>query len=114
MFKVLIDTCVWLDIAQDAKYGAQIEGLRELIKQKKLSLIMPRTVLTEFQKNKQRIGDKAERSLSSHFNIVRDAIKKFEVKTTHREKVLKHLADLDHKIPLLGEQRRTFSINLRK
>jgi len=102
MFKVLIDTCVWLEIAQDAKYGAQIASLRELIKQKKLTLIVPRTVLSEFQKNKQRIAQRAERGLSSHFSIVKDAIKKFEVETEHREKVLKHLSDLDHKIPLLA------------
>jgi hypothetical protein len=65
-------------------------------------LIVPRIVLTEFQRNKSRIIQESCRSLSSVFKRVKEVIGKFG--DPKRKRVtLDLLNDVDHKIPQLGE-----------
>lgn len=42
MFKILIDTCVWLDLAKDHRQETLLTSLETLVKEKEVSLIMPR------------------------------------------------------------------------
>lgn len=102
MFKLLIDTCVWLDLAKDRHQQSLLDVLEELIDSGEVSLIIPRTVLDEFKRNKTRILQESKRGLTSHFKQVKDAVKRFG---NNKEKVslLTQLNDLDHKIPLMGE-----------
>jgi hypothetical protein len=51
IFKILIDTCVWLDLAKDYHQQAILTALEELIREKEISLILPRTVVDEFARN---------------------------------------------------------------
>ena len=48
MFKILIDTCVWLDLAKDYQQQPTLTALEELIRMGDIELILPRTVLDEF------------------------------------------------------------------
>jgi hypothetical protein len=52
MFKFLVDTCVWLDLAKDSQQQSLLPVLEELIRQSEVSLILPRTVVDEFIRNK--------------------------------------------------------------
>jgi hypothetical protein len=101
-FKLLVDTCTWLDLAQDQRSAPLIEFLEVMVTKGVLTLIVPRTVLDEFQKNKAKVAQRAQRSLTSHFNQVRDAIRQSESDTKQKNKVINYLSDLDHKIPLVG------------
>jgi hypothetical protein len=56
MFKVLIDTCVWLDIAKDRRQAPLLDLIDEMIRLEMLGLIIPRIVLEEFKNNKERVG----------------------------------------------------------
>lgn len=51
MFKILIDTCVWLDLAKDYKQQVILTALEELIIQGDIELVLPRTVVDEFARN---------------------------------------------------------------
>ena len=102
MFKILIDTCVWLDLAKDPNQQPLLDILEELIDEKKVSLIVPRTIVTEFHRNKDRIIKESGQSLSGTFKRVKEAVGKFS-DPKKRKKILEHLDDIDHKIPLLGE-----------
>ena len=42
MFNVLIDTCVWLDLAKDTRQAPVIGAVEEMVKRKLISLIVPR------------------------------------------------------------------------
>jgi PIN domain-containing protein len=64
-FKLLIDTCVWLDVAKDYQQQAILAALEELIRQGDIALILPRTVVDEFARNKARVIEDSSRSLSS-------------------------------------------------
>lgn len=102
MFHVLIDTSVWLDLAQDHKQTPLIDSLEAMIKGKLMVPLVPRIVLTEFQKNRDRVAERAKKSLSSQFNQVKEAISKSEGDGKKKDGVLEYLADVSHKIPLLG------------
>ena len=102
MVKLLIDTCVWLDIAKTTKGEKVLDILIEFLDREDISLICPTIIISEFQRNKDRIIADAGKSLSSHFKKVKEMVAVHggqEIK----EKVLSQLNDIDHKIPTLGE-----------
>jgi len=102
MFKILIDTCVWLDLAKDYQQRAILAALEELIRQGEIALILPRTIINEFARNKAHVIEESSRSLSSTLKRVKDAVEKFG---DPRQKgiVLHQLNDMDHRLPTLGE-----------
>ena len=102
MFKFLVDTCVWLDIAKDHQQQPLLDVIEELIRQEQLSLIVPRIVVEEFNRNKSRVAEESGRSLSAVFKRVKDAVTQFGAEDT-KETLLEELNNIDHRIPLLGE-----------
>jgi len=91
VFDVLIDTCVWLDLAKDTRQAPVIGVVEEMIKRKLVSLIVPRLVLDEFRRNRARIVAESTKSLSSHFRLVKDAIGKIGGDKRRTRVVLAHL-----------------------
>ena len=77
MFKILIDTCVWLDLAKDYQQQPILTALEELIRMGDIELILPRTVLDEFARNKGRVVEESSRSLSGTMKRVKEAVEKF-------------------------------------
>src|SRR5216683_760615 len=73
-FNILIDTCVWLDVAKDYQQQAIMAALEELVRQGDVALILPRTVVDEFASNKARIIEESSRSLSSTLKRVKEAV----------------------------------------
>lgn len=101
MFWILIDTCVWLDIAKTPDLQPLLTAMEELVQRQAISLILPQTILDEFQRNKSRVVEDSCRSLSSTFKRVKEAVSKFG-DPKQKKAVLQHLNDVDHRIPLLG------------
>jgi hypothetical protein len=77
MLHLLIDTCVWLDLAKDYREQPVISALEDLIAAQQIKLVVPQVVLDEFSRNKGRVIEEARRSLQSHFRLVREAINRF-------------------------------------
>ena len=102
MFKMLIDTCVWLDLAKDQKQVPLVGVVEEMIKLDLVSMIVPRVVLDEFRRNRERIAKESAKSLSSHFRLVKDTVGKIGGDKRRMNLVLAHLDDVDHKIPIVG------------
>src|SRR5258708_2025111 len=101
-FHLLIDTCVWLDVAKDYQQQAILSALEELIRHGDVALILPRTVVDEFARNKARIIEESSRSLSSTLKRVKEAVEKFG-DPRKKSAVLRQLNDVDHRLPTLGE-----------
>jgi hypothetical protein len=76
-FNLLIDTCAWLDVAKDYQQQAILAALEELIRQGDIALILPRTVVDEFARNKARVIEDSSRSLSSTLKRAKEAVEKF-------------------------------------
>lgn len=56
MFNLLIDTCVWLDLAQDQKLTPLLRVVETLAREERVRLIVPRVVLDEFKRNRARVA----------------------------------------------------------
>lgn len=102
MFRMLIDTCVWLDLAKDPKQVPVLGVVEELLKLGMVRVIVPRVVLDEFRRNRERIAKESAKSLSTHFRLVKDAVGKIGGDKKKMRVVLSHLDDVDHKIPIIG------------
>jgi hypothetical protein len=103
MFRMLVDTCVWLDLAKDQRQGSAVLGVvEEMVRTGLVTLIVPRLVLDEFRKNRERIARDSAKSLSTHFRLVKDAVNKIGGDKRRIKLVLSHLDDVDHKIPIVG------------
>jgi hypothetical protein len=99
---LMIDTCVWLDLAKDYRQRATIGALEELIRIDVVELLVPQQVIDEFERNKNRVIKESAKSLSSTFRRVGDAIKQFG-KSDGCKEALVQLKDVDHRISTLGE-----------
>jgi hypothetical protein len=102
MFNVLVDTCVWLDLAQDPKQTPLLHVVESMVRDKALSLIVPRIVQDEFRTNRDRVAKASVRSLASHFQQVKEAVNKGITNPRNKRTLLAQLDDLNHKIPLIG------------
>ena len=102
MFNVLIDTSVWLDLAEDQKLTPLLSIVEDLVEEGLMNLIVPSIVLVEFHKNRDRVAKSSAKSLSTHFQLVKDAIRKAHGDDKRKALVLSHLSDVDHRIPILG------------
>jgi hypothetical protein len=104
MFHVLIDTCVWLDLATVPSLSPHIASIEELVREGQLRLIVPRVVMDEFQRNKERIAKNVKARLSQQFRDVKQAIKNAESNSRRQRSVIKYLSEIDHKIPVTSGQ----------
>jgi hypothetical protein len=102
MFRILIDTCVWLDLASDRKQLPVLGVVEELLRLGMASVIVPRVVIDEFRRNRERIAKESAKSLSTHFRLVKEAVGKIGGDKKKMRVVLSYLDDVDHKIPIIG------------
>jgi len=102
MFSLLLDTCVWLDLARDPKQHRVIGVVEQMVREKMITLLVPGIVLDEFRRNRQRIEKESARSLSTHFRLVKEAVDKAGGSKWRTRVVLAHLDDVNHKVPLVG------------
>jgi hypothetical protein len=65
-------------------------------------LVVPQIVLDEFERNKARVIKETQRSLQSHFRMVREAVDRFGEDASKAE-TLKGLNEVDHMIVIKGE-----------
>jgi hypothetical protein len=75
--KLLVDTSVWLDLAKDYRHQSTIHALEVLIQQGDIELAMPRQVLEEFERSKERVVAESNQSLASVFRRVKDTVWQF-------------------------------------
>jgi hypothetical protein len=102
MLRLLMDTCVWLDIAKDYRHQQTLKALEELMEAGNLIIVLPDQAAEEFARNKERIIRESGQGLSSTFKRVKEAVKQFG----HSEGKIKALAtldDVDHRITILRE-----------
>lgn len=77
MYRLLIDTCVWLNLAKDYRGEPILYALEQLCDQGEVELIVPNLVREEFDRNKDRARDENQRKLKSHVKLARQAVEAF-------------------------------------
>jgi hypothetical protein len=100
--RVLVDTCVWLDMVKDYRQKPLLTALESMIREGEVSIVLPATVCDEFARNKERVIKESQQSLSSTFRRVKDAVRQFG-REAERDTTLSLLSEVDHRIGTLGE-----------
>ena len=103
--KLLIDTSVWLDLVKDYRLAAVLTAIEELIASRAIELIVPRIVIDEFARNRDKVVEQSRRSFASHVKRVREAVAEFGDED-RRESTLRGLSEVEHKIAMKGEASR--------
>ena len=103
MHKFLIDTCVWLDIAKDSAKHPIIPVIEELVKMGRMSLLVPRCIIEEFERNRERVANESNLSLKSVMSRVRDTIDKLGENAT-KKIAIDQIDTVSFKLPFLGEK----------
>lgn len=102
MFKVLIDTSVWLDLAADHRQRPMLETLEAFVHLGHLQLLVPRLVLDEFRRNRERVAKAGGKAIASHVQQVKEAVKALEQNSRRKKALLAGLDDIKHKAPLIA------------
>jgi hypothetical protein len=102
MFKLLIDTCVWLDLAKDAQQRPLLGALEQLVHRGEVSLIVPAIVREEFARNKGRVAAESGRSISGALKRAREIVDHLGGGAGKRA-ALRTIEDVAHRLPSLGE-----------
>lgn len=102
MFKVLIDTCVWLDLAADPKQRGMLETLDAFCHLGHIQLIVPQQVIHEFKKNRERVVKGSAKGVSSQVQQVKEAIRALVLNGRRKKTLLTGLEDLKGKLPQMG------------
>lgn len=101
-FKILVDTCVWLDMAKDYKQRSLLEVVGHVVMHHQATLVVPRIVIEEFARNKERIIKDSSRSLSAAVRRTTQAVEALG-RRKGKSAAVEQLQDLDHRLPTLGE-----------
>lgn len=104
MFNVLLDTCVWLDLAQDRKLTPLLLVIESMVKDRSMRLVVPKLVHDEFKRSRSRVAQTASRSLKGHFQQVREALTRLPGDARRKNALLKRLDNAGHKVPIVGGQ----------
>ena len=94
---LLLDTCVWLDLAGNYGNEPLLAALESLCRQDVIDLIVPQVVRDEFARNKERIIKESGRSLSGALKCARVAVWTYG-DAKKRKKVVDVIDDIDHRL----------------
>src|SRR4051795_824750 len=76
MHKILADTCVWENLAKDPQQRPLLNVIFELESSGELGLIVPRVVLDEWGRRKERITKENTRSVSGLLKRIKEIVGK--------------------------------------
>ena len=102
MVYILMDSCVWLDLAKDDKKKSLLDVIHALKENKKIELIIPQIVRDEFNKNKDRVAEEGVRSLKAAIRRAGDAIH-LVGNPRKKKSVFGELRDVELKVARMGE-----------
>jgi hypothetical protein len=102
MLKLLIDTCVWIDLAKDHHQHVILQALDHLVTEKKVLVLVPPLVGDEFERNKGNIVEKNRKSLSASLKRAKDVLDQHGEPGT-KGLALEGLNYVDQRLPRLGD-----------
>jgi hypothetical protein len=93
---LVIDTCVWLDLAKDYSQQPLLAALEELVRIGQVSLVTPKLVIDEFNRNKERVVEDSGRSIGSTMRRAKEMLTKFGDEK-ERDAAIRALNEIDQR-----------------
>ena len=94
---LLLDTCVWIDLAANHGNEPLLSALDSLCRQHVIELIVPQLVRDEFARNKERIIKESGRSFAGALKRARAAVWTYG-DPRKRKKAVEVIDDIDHRL----------------
>lgn len=99
---LLIDTCVWLDMAKDPSSEPVLNALKDMVETGELNLYCPILVKEEFDRNKGRVAEVIKQRLSQEFKRIRKIVDQYG-DVDEKGMIIGMLDDIHHKLPILAD-----------
>jgi hypothetical protein len=93
MIKVLVDTCVWLDLLGDYRLRPRLKAFMHLVRQAHIDLVLPQPVVDEFHRNKDNTLKAISGGLANQVNEAGRLARKF-LSSSRSMELSGHLEDL--------------------
>ncbi len=98
MLRLLVDTCVWLDLAKSKNGQALIVPLRVLKHWKRLELLVPQVVIDEFERNRPAAEARVAQSVADRFRELRRDLHEY----ADPNRLAEWLDEMTHHVPLIS------------
>ncbi len=98
MLRLLVDTCVWLDLAKSKNGQAIIVPLRMLKHWQRLELLVPQVVLDEFERNRPSAEARVAQSVADRFRELRRDLHEY----ADPDRLAEWLDEMTHHVPLIS------------
>ncbi|MTJ55767.1 hypothetical protein FJR38_25430 [Anabaena sp. UHCC 0253] len=72
MINLVIDTCVWLNLAANPDLYETIEAIKEIFDSQKFQLILPSVLITEFERNRVHLKLNFEKEIKKYLKQLKD------------------------------------------
>jgi PIN domain len=93
---LVIDTCVWLDLAKDYSQRSLLSALEDLVRMGQVALITPKLVIDEFKRNRDRVVEDAGRGIGSTLRRAKEILAKFGDEK-ERDAAIRQITEVDQK-----------------
>jgi hypothetical protein len=100
MLHLLVDTSTWLDLCKRRDGQRWIVALRALGNQGEVELLVPRLVIDEFERNRDRIKTSMTASVAQRFKLIKQDLDDYG--GADQARALKIIGELAHHVPLIG------------
>lgn len=100
MLHLLVDTSTWLDLAKRRDAQRWIVAIRVLTHHGDVRLIVPRLVVDEFERNRDRIETSMTSSVAQRFKLIKQDLEDYG--DGENAEAAKTIADLARDVPLIG------------
>lgn len=105
MHKILIDTCVWLDMAKDSHLRPALFALEELVASEQVNLVLPQTVCDEFASNKDRVIKEGGRNATNVVKQAKQLVDRFG-QDVEKRAAIAQLNEIEPRVPSMEDAAR--------
>ena len=97
---IMIDTCVWIDLAKNPSLKPLALALKQLIESSDLKIITTSIIKEEFQNNKDKLVNIGRKQLSQNIKNLKNIIDEHSTEE-NKEDIVKGLDEINHKLPTM-------------
>lgn len=99
---LMIDTCVWLDMAKSPSLKTLVLALKQLLDSNEINILITDIIKEEFQRNKERVIDISRKKISQEISNVKSLID-IASEDIDKSKILLGLDEIKHKLPSMTD-----------
>lgn len=100
---LMLDTCVWLDMAKNPSLQTLALTLKQLLDSNEINILITDIIKEEFQRNKERVIDASRKKISQEISNVKSLIDMASV-GIDKSTIITGLDEIKHKLPSMTDK----------